>query len=232
MKNSPTFRDFWSQKYAATGCFLLTREFSQRIGAIVAWAAFRLRLSANTITIISYPLTLIACAVYLLGDSVTCILLAALIFQLAFGLDCADGQLARATGKASIYGAWLDIAIDHTKEIAISLTLMFHLANYGLNWWICAISSYLYLTGTSINLHTVNMLKQGHYPAHGLQGQQRKLKNILMTLKDTPTFLLIICMLSFHPLMLACFISVIGLLNLAGALTLARLRILKSPASS
>jgi len=35
-----------------------------------------------------------------------------LIWQIGFSLDCADGSLARLTGKTSRFGAWFDLAID------------------------------------------------------------------------------------------------------------------------
>jgi phosphatidylglycerophosphate synthase len=46
-------------------------------------------------------------------------LVALLGWQLAYALDCADGQLARATGKTSPYGARVDLLVDFAVQVSV-----------------------------------------------------------------------------------------------------------------
>jgi phosphatidylglycerophosphate synthase len=45
--------------------------------------------------------------------------LAVVFWPLAYILDCADGQLARATGKKSEYGARVDVLADYLAQVAV-----------------------------------------------------------------------------------------------------------------
>lgn len=49
----------------------------------------------------------------------------AVVLQISFVLDCADGQLARVKNKCSIAGGWLDIATDILKNFSFF---------FGLTW--------------------------------------------------------------------------------------------------
>jgi phosphatidylglycerophosphate synthase len=50
-------------------------------------------------------------------------LLALLGWQIAYGLDCADGQLARVTGQTSPAGARIDVLCDVAAQIALVAAL-------------------------------------------------------------------------------------------------------------
>ena len=51
------------------------------------------------------------------------VVLAAVLLQVAFALDCVDGQLARFTGRFSRFGGWLDAILDRAKEYIVILGL-------------------------------------------------------------------------------------------------------------
>ena len=57
------------------------------------------------------------------SDAIT----AAILFQLAFLLDCMDGKLAHIRRSDSAYGAWLDAASD-----AVRMTVCYA----GFAWWV------------------------------------------------------------------------------------------------
>jgi phosphatidylglycerophosphate synthase len=44
-------------------------------------------------------------------------------WQVAFALDCTDGQLARARGVSSAFGAWLDQLADFLAHLAVYVAL-------------------------------------------------------------------------------------------------------------
>jgi phosphatidylglycerophosphate synthase len=50
-------------------------------------------------------------------------LLFGLLLAFSFGFDALDGAVARLTGTASRYGAYLDAVVDRYQEVAVYLTL-------------------------------------------------------------------------------------------------------------
>lgn len=95
---------------------------SYRIGAVVAWIAEPIGVSPNMVTIASLTVSLIgATLLFILPDpsSWTSALLLFAIWQVSYGLDCADGLLARRLGRSSPYGAWLDQVVDLVGHMAI-----------------------------------------------------------------------------------------------------------------
>jgi phosphatidylglycerophosphate synthase len=107
---------------------LYSESLSQRAGAYLALGAYRLRWSPSAVTI--------AALIIGVGASVALVVLAprtatggapavvtglavGLGWQLAYALDCADGQLARVTGRASASGARLDILCDVAVQISV-----------------------------------------------------------------------------------------------------------------
>lgn len=50
-----------------------------------------------------------------------------IVWQLAFSLDCADGQLARARGQTSAFGAWFDQLVDVVSHTAVYTSLSLYL---------------------------------------------------------------------------------------------------------
>ncbi|MFH0956340.1 MAG: CDP-alcohol phosphatidyltransferase family protein [Candidatus Aenigmatarchaeota archaeon] len=84
--------------------------------------AFRMAgLPANTITLLSIIPAL--ASAYLITQSE--FILAAALFMLCAILDMADGAVARATGKASNFGAYLDTMMDRYVEFIVILSLLF-----------------------------------------------------------------------------------------------------------
>lgn len=221
------FADFWGQKYATQGQYFFTRVISQRIGSVIAYLANRANLSPNAVTMIGMPFMLGAsyCLALSSKDS-SYSYLALLLYQLGFGFDCADGQLARATKRASEFGAWLDNVCDHIRYVSIILALGAVFV-FGSTVPVAAIGLSLLLLGSglSVGLHTVSTLRVGSYHPHGLTGVADIAKRVTKELSDTPLFLLLICLLVKLPVVLAIYISAIGLMNLVQAIALGLLRI-------
>ncbi|HWS35880.1 MAG TPA: CDP-alcohol phosphatidyltransferase family protein [Actinoplanes sp.] len=51
------------------------------------------------------------------------LLLGALLFHLAFVLDCMDGKIARLNGTGSLFGSWLDYVFDRLRVLTCALAL-------------------------------------------------------------------------------------------------------------
>lgn len=119
----------WADFYAVhRGGGLFSAALSQRLGAVFALAASRAGVSPSAVTLLNLVLGV--------GASVAVVLLAPvaargdvpawaiglgalLLWQVAYSLDCADGQLARVTGRTGPAGARVDILCDVAVQISL-----------------------------------------------------------------------------------------------------------------
>lgn len=81
------------------------------------WAARR-GFTPNQVTTVSMLVGIAAAAAFATGDQVG-LIVGAVLLQLAFTLDCVDGQLARYARRFSTLGAWLDSVFDRAKEYVV-----------------------------------------------------------------------------------------------------------------
>jgi phosphatidylglycerophosphate synthase len=111
---------------------LFSEATGQWIGAALAAAGRRLGLPPTVLTLVNLVIGLgTSVAVILLAEPVArgtvaawpVGLLALIGWQLAYALDCADGQLARVTGQTSAAGARTDILCDVASQIALVTAL-------------------------------------------------------------------------------------------------------------
>ncbi|MEV4754086.1 CDP-alcohol phosphatidyltransferase family protein [Micromonospora sp. NPDC049559] len=111
---------------------LFSEAISQRLGAAFALTAHRLGLSPTALTLANLVLGLaVSVTAVALADRVAAgavpawaVGLAALLgWQVAYALDCADGQLARVTGQGSPAGARIDVLCDVAAQIALVTAL-------------------------------------------------------------------------------------------------------------
>ncbi|HWG99001.1 MAG TPA: CDP-alcohol phosphatidyltransferase family protein [Pilimelia sp.] len=119
---------------------LFSEAVSQRLGAAIALGAHRVGAPPTALTLVNLVLALGTSAlVAVLGGPVAdgrvpawvVGLAAGVGWQLAYAFDCADGQLARVTGRASPAGARLDILCD----VAAQISLVTALASTAAAYW-------------------------------------------------------------------------------------------------
>lgn len=84
---------------------------------VARWAARR-GLHPDQVTVASLLVGLVAAAAFALG-TLPGMVAGAVLLQVAFMLDCVDGQLARYTRRFTVRGAWLDSVSDRAKEYAV-----------------------------------------------------------------------------------------------------------------
>jgi len=128
-RSRPTLVDYYRVN---RGGGLFTEATGQWVGAVVASTAYRLNLAPTVLTLFNLVIGL--------GTSITVMwlagpvadgtmpawplgLLALIGWQVAYAFDCADGQLARATGQASPAGARVDILCDVASQSALVTVL-------------------------------------------------------------------------------------------------------------
>ncbi|MFC0004173.1 CDP-alcohol phosphatidyltransferase family protein [Micromonospora siamensis] len=125
----PTVADFHRVN---RGGGLFSESVSQWLGAVFALVAQRLGLRPTALTLTNLVLGLAASVTVVAlapkvaaGDVPAWVVgLVALVgWQVAYALDCADGQLARVTGTGSAAGARVDVLCDVAAQIALVAAL-------------------------------------------------------------------------------------------------------------
>lgn len=85
------------------------------LAAAVVYGVRNTRITPNQLTFMSLALAALAGALFALTSGYLGLCAAALVFELSFVLDCADGQLARLRRTASRLGHHLDFLMDEIK---------------------------------------------------------------------------------------------------------------------
>jgi phosphatidylglycerophosphate synthase len=224
MPPAPTWPQFRELRFSAGG-YPLTRHVSQRLGAALAYGGMRLGTSAAALTLSGLALNVAASATYALAPPGMASWLAALLLlQLAYGFDCADGQLARATQRASAFGAWLDLACDYVRCTLLAFGVLLALARlHGVPLEVAAAASALLLSGTVVGAHT-GMAMRGA-PRAGPDVAAGPIKTAARVLIDTPFLLAVLCVLRDAPGALALAAAGFGLAELGIAAAVASRRL-------
>jgi phosphatidylglycerophosphate synthase len=190
------------------------------MGAVVAALAYRLGIAPNAITVAGLTFMLTACFPYALGVAPAAWILAAILWQIGFAFDCADGQLARATGTASPFGAWLDVACDHIRQSAMALALLYVLIQASLPLWAAVIGAFVLIAGQSVYLHTASFMNAEKPSELSVRGLGALARQCLRFALDTPVFLLVVCVLRPWPRVLLAYCVFHGLMLLLRAVAI------------
>lgn len=122
MKTKPqsffdVLREIKSGQKRPDGIFgsFMTRPVSH----IVAYASFRLGLSPNLVSFLSFVFCGFGAALVVWQRDPVMLIAAAVLWWFGAILDAADGDLARYIGNLSAFGAWFDSFLDRGKEFMI-----------------------------------------------------------------------------------------------------------------
>lgn len=113
------------QRYASAG---YTRRFpltllNATLARPLSLVFVALRVSPNQVTVLSLLTSLAGTALVATGDHARATLGAGLVF-LGLVLDHADGQVARRTGRSSLWGMYLDAVFDRIVEVCLFLAVL------------------------------------------------------------------------------------------------------------
>jgi hypothetical protein len=89
------------------------------VAAVLVHAAADTRITPNQITIASLALGLVSAGLFIVLPGRAGLATAALVFEVSYVLDCADGMLARLQRKQSTAGHLFDFLMDEIKAFAI-----------------------------------------------------------------------------------------------------------------
>ncbi|WP_017936586.1 CDP-alcohol phosphatidyltransferase family protein [Nocardioides sp. Iso805N] len=128
MRQTWTFRDAYqalaARQKPGAGVPFYTRVVNRRLGRIGGAAGAMLGLSPSAVSIAGGALWAVALlGLCLMPMSVPTVLVVFALLVISFGLDSADGQLARLTGRSSRAGEWLDHVLDCARHSAVHLSI-------------------------------------------------------------------------------------------------------------
>jgi phosphatidylglycerophosphate synthase len=193
----PHLRDFLATN---RGGGLYSEAVSQRIGSAFALTAQRLGLRPTVLTLanlvigLSASVMVIAYAPHHPGWTVGLVALVA--WQIAYALDCADGQLARVTGQASSAGARLDVLCDVAAQAGLVAALSAVAVSYRPStptWLVAAFA------GTwMVNLVT-SVMQSGPAPASMVTSRSPAVRTVKLVRDYGAVVLLAGLVLTFAP---------------------------------
>jgi len=192
---SPTLSNFWNKKYAVN-CFPPTWYIFQRLGSIIAFIGYKIGISPNGVTAIGGLIGFFTIWKFgtLPTDIISSIQLT-LMFGIVYSFDCADGQLARATGKSTPIGKWFDLAVDLflivLLPLGIASLLPSSFSEIDTNLMVSCL-----IFGRALVLLTSSLKRSGgedHHPSSSY------FKKIIQSILDTPVFYIWICWARLNP---------------------------------
>lgn len=125
------YRALALRQKTGSGVPFYTRVINRRLGRLIAAAASPLRVSPNAVSLASAALWLAGLALLAtVPTSVPVVIVVVVILTLSFGLDAADGQLARLTGRTGRAGEWLDHVLDAARQVAVHLAVLIALFRF------------------------------------------------------------------------------------------------------
>ncbi len=118
---------------------------------LVRWVAPYRWVTPNLLSWLAAALGLGAAAAFLRATPGG-LLLGALLFHLAFVVDCMDGKVARLNGTGTAFGAWLDYMLDRVRVVTCTIALC------GGQWAIDRSPAWLVLGGVLVFLEMFHNL--------------------------------------------------------------------------
>jgi phosphatidylglycerophosphate synthase len=98
---------------------LWTEWISRPPAAVLVWLLKDTPVTPNQISFLNIAIAAGGCAVLIAWRSWSGLVVAGLVLQLAYVMDCVDGQLARVKGMSSPVGALLDFMLDEVKAFLL-----------------------------------------------------------------------------------------------------------------
>jgi phosphatidylglycerophosphate synthase len=129
---------------------------------IVRWVAPYRRITPNLISVVAFVFGLGAAVCFAFATP-GWLVTGALLFHIAFVLDCVDGKVARLNGTGTVFGAWLDYMMDRVRVVTCTAALV------GAQWYATGNDLWLALGGLIVFLemfHNLNALESLRVKGH------------------------------------------------------------------
>ena len=136
-----------------------TEWISRPPAAVLVWMLKGTSVTPNQVSFLAISVAAGGCATLIFWRTWLGLVVAGLLLQLAYVIDCVDGQLARLKSMASPVGALLDFMLDEVKAFlvigsaATRLFLQSPNATEGAKWLLIGLGG-LFVAATGITLTT------------------------------------------------------------------------------
>lgn len=213
---APSLADYYAVN---KGGGLFSEATGQWIGTVLAATGRRLGLAPTVLTLVNLVIGLATSVVVVVlaqpvaDGAVTAWpvgLLALIGWQLAYAFDCADGQLARATGQTSAAGARTDILSDVASQIALvtAVAAVTVAQRPGTPVWLIVVFAGTWLT----NLVT-SALQSGPAAASMVPSRSTPVRVIKLVRDPGAVFFLAALILSLAPAAMIWFVAAFAVVN-------------------
>ena len=191
------FRELAAAQKSSKGAPLYSVKVNRPMGRLFAATAFSLGLTPNMVTLISALFTFSGIALLaLLPPTWPVALGVAVLLALGYGLDAADGQLARLRGGGSLLGEWLDHVVDSFKIATLHLaTAVMVFRWYGLDpiWLLLPLSFGAVYVIHFFGMLLTDLLTRVHYARLSTQLPAKAEGSTLVALLKLPTDYGLLC---------------------------------------
>ena len=132
-----------------------TEWISRPPAAVLVWMLQRTRVTPNQVSFLAITVAAGGCATLIFWRTWLGLIVAGLLLQLAYVIDCVDGQLARIKSMASPVGALLDFMLDEVKAFMViaSAAARLYLQSSDARWLLIGLGG-LFVAAVGITLTT------------------------------------------------------------------------------
>ena len=164
------------------------------------------------------------------ADTATAAATAGAVLLLSYVFDCVDGQLARATGRTSAAGAWLDVTVDAVVVAFTAAALAVALPADGTSPGIAVLLAGAYGASRVTSLHTAARVSSEGGGGMRLTGVSSLLRQGYVALMDTPVVYLALAASRPAPAAFRAVIVVVTVMTVVQTLVSARHHFASRPA--
>jgi phosphatidylglycerophosphate synthase len=182
----PAFGEcYLAVRQARGGGFLYTQTVSERLGTVVAAIGMRLGAHPTYLTLVNLVLGIGGSVAVMAGRSpdrtAALVFAGVVLWQAAYIFDCADGQLARATGKTSAYGGSVDVLVDVAVQISVVVAVSSVILS---RHEIPGLLVVLFASAWYLNFVTFLLAKRDDQVNHSLIARRSALVSVAKLLRD------------------------------------------------
>jgi phosphatidylglycerophosphate synthase len=132
-----------------------TEWISRPPAAVLVWMLQRTSITPNQVSFLAIAVAVGGCATLIFWRTWLGLIVGGLVLQLAYVIDCVDGQLARLKSMTSPVGALLDFMLDEVKAFMViaSAAARLYLQSSDARWLLIGLGG-LFVAATGITLTT------------------------------------------------------------------------------
>lgn len=215
----PPFTDFVARRFAVPGPFWSWLIF-ERLGGALAFGFACFGVSPTVATLLGGAAGSAGAILLALAPTPGGVVGALALLLFAYALDCSDGQLARATRRASAFGAWLDVTVDSVVVVVMAVSVTYALLA-GTSPLVGLMLGAAFGAARTANLFTASMVRR-EKGGIGLSGLAGRCRTAYLALIDTPFVYAALCAARLSPILLQTVVLGVTVLTVVQTLLSAR----------